>query len=50
MRGYNVYSLTKVLGEEMARQFCLNYPSMRITCLRLSNVMNPDEYAKFPTW
>jgi len=50
MRGYNVYSLTKVLGEEMARQFCLNDPDMRITCLRLSNVMNPEEYAKFPTW
>lgn len=50
MRGYNVYSLTKVLGEEMARQFCLNDPSMRITCLRLSNVMNREEYAKFPTW
>nr|WP_296252054.1 hypothetical protein [Pseudomonas sp. UBA4194] len=28
MRGYNVYSLTKVLGEEMARQFCLNDPSL----------------------
>ncbi|NAT60660.1 epimerase [Pseudomonas syringae pv. actinidifoliorum] len=50
MRGYNVYSLTKVLGEEMARQFCLNDPSLRITCLRLSNVMNPEEYAKFETW
>jgi len=42
--------LTKVLGEEMARQFCLNDPELRITCLRLSNVMNPEEYAKFETW
>lgn len=50
MRGYNVYSLTKVLGEEMARQFCLNDPEMRITCLRLSNVMNQEEYTKFETW
>ncbi|UQY33983.1 NAD(P)-dependent oxidoreductase [Pseudomonas fulva] len=50
MRGYNVYSLTKVLGEEMARQFCLNDPSLRITCLRLSNVMNQDEYSKFESW
>lgn len=50
MRGYNVYSLTKVLGEEMARQFCLNDPEMRITCLRLSNVMDSEEYAKFETW
>lgn len=50
MRGYNVYALTKVLGEEMARQFCLNDPEMRITCLRLSNVMDPEEYAKFEGW
>ncbi|SFO94143.1 Nucleoside-diphosphate-sugar epimerase [Bradyrhizobium sp. Ghvi] len=50
MRGYNVYSLTKVLGEEMARQFCLNDPEMRITCLRLSNVMNPEEYEGFEKW
>jgi nucleoside-diphosphate-sugar epimerase len=50
MRGYNVYALTKVLGEEMARQFCLNDPEMRITCLRLSNVMDPQEYARFEGW
>lgn len=50
IRAYNVYALTKVLGEEMARQFCLNEPTMRITCLRLSNVMNPDEYRKFESW
>lgn len=50
MRGYNVYSLTKVLGEEMARQFCMNDPELRITCLRLSNVMDPEEYERFETW
>lgn len=50
MRGYHIYGLTKVLGEEMARQFCLNDPEMRITCLRLSNVIDVEEYAKFETW
>lgn len=50
MRGFNVYSLTKVLGEELALQFCLNDPEMRITCLRLSNVMDPEEYAGFEDW
>lgn len=50
MRGYNVYALTKVLGEEMARQFCLNDPALRITCLRLSNVMDREEYATFERW
>jgi nucleoside-diphosphate-sugar epimerase len=42
------YSLSKVLGEEMANQFCLNHPEMKITCLRFSNVMTEDEYAYFP--
>ncbi|KOS08072.1 epimerase [Flavobacterium akiainvivens] len=50
LRGYNAYSLTKVLGEEMAKQFCLNDPQLRITCLRLSNVINTEEYPKFETW
>lgn len=49
-RGISIYALTKVLGEEMARQFCLNNADMRITCLRLSNVMGPDEYARFESW
>ena len=34
----------------MARQFCLNDPDMRITCLRLSNVMDPQEYTRFEGW
>ncbi len=49
-RGLSIYALTKVLGEELARQFCLNNPDMRITCLRLSNVMAPQEYAQFESW
>ncbi len=44
----SAYSLSKVLGEEMAKQFCLNHPQMKIACLRFSNVMNEDEYASFP--
>ena len=49
-RGLSIYALTKVLGEEMARQFCLNNADIRITCLRLSNVMAPEEYAQFESW
>lgn len=49
-RGLSIYALTKVLGEEMAHQFCLNNPDMRITCLRLSNVINPEEYTQFESW
>lgn len=46
----SAYSLSKVLGEEMAKQFCLNHPQMKIACLRFSNVMNEEEYAGFPNF
>jgi nucleoside-diphosphate-sugar epimerase len=50
MCGDNVSSLTKVLSEEMARQFGLIDPELHATCLRLSTVMNSDEYTNFETW
>lgn len=46
--GRTAYSMSKVLGEELAKQFCLNHSDMKITCLRFSNVMTADEYAHFP--
>ncbi len=46
--GRTAYSLSKVLGEEMAKQLCRNHPEMKIACLRFSNVMNKEEYAHFP--
>lgn len=49
-RPESAYSLSKVLGEEMARQFCRWDPEMKIIGLRLSNVMLPDHYAKFEAW
>ncbi|SDQ53126.1 NAD(P)-dependent oxidoreductase [Quadrisphaera sp. DSM 44207] len=42
------YSLSKDLGEEMARQFCRWEPDLKIIGLRFSNVMEPHEYAAFP--
>ncbi|OCX65711.1 epimerase [Thioclava sp. SK-1] len=50
LRGYNVYALTKVLGEVMAEEFCKNDPELRITCLRLSNVIDTEEYPGFEDW
>jgi len=44
------YSLSKVLGEEMARQFCRWDPQAKIIGLRFSNVMYPDQYAEFPDY
>ena len=47
-RPESAYSLSKLLGEEMAKQFCRWDPRLKIVGLRLSNVMEPDDYARFP--
>ena len=49
-RPETTYSLTKRLGESMAEQFCRWNPKMKIIGLRLSNVMEPHDYAQFATW
>jgi nucleoside-diphosphate-sugar epimerase len=43
------YALSKVLGEEMARQFS-RWSGMTILGLRFSNVMVRDDYERFPTF
>ena len=47
-RPESAYSLSKLLGEEMAKQFCRWNPEMKIIGLRFSNVMEPHDYAAFP--
>ncbi len=42
------YSLSKLMGEEMARQFARWDPKTKIIGLRFSNVIEPQEYARFP--
>jgi nucleoside-diphosphate-sugar epimerase len=49
-RPESAYSLTKLLGEEMAKQFCRWDPEMKIIGLRFSNVMEPHDYARFPSF
>src|ERR1700746_1859413 len=44
------YSLSKLLGEEMAKQFCRWNPELNIIGLRLSNVMDASDYARFPSF
>lgn len=43
------YAMSKVLGEEMARQFN-RWSGIPIVGLRFSNVMEPQQYANFATW
>jgi len=47
-RPQSAYSLSKLMGEEMAKQFCRWDPQAKIIGLRFSNVMEPADYAEFP--
>jgi len=47
-RPESAYSLGKLLDETMAAQFCRWDKDLRICALRFSNVMEPQDYAKFP--
>ncbi len=46
-RPESAYSLSKLLSEEMAKQFCRWDPELKIFGLRLSNIMEPHDYEKF---
>src|SRR5215218_8775823 len=47
-RPETAYSLSKLLGETMAEQFCRWDPALKIFGLRFSNVMEPEDYRPFP--
>jgi nucleoside-diphosphate-sugar epimerase len=49
-RPNSTYSLVKTLEEEMARQLCRWYPDLSMIGLRFSNVMAPEDYARFPSF
>jgi nucleoside-diphosphate-sugar epimerase len=50
VRPESTYSLVKSLEEEMARHFCRWVPDMKMIGLRFSNVMDPEDYARFPAF
>jgi nucleoside-diphosphate-sugar epimerase len=50
VRPESTYSLGKALDEEMARQFCRWDPELKMIGLRFSNVMEPADYAAFPSF
>jgi nucleoside-diphosphate-sugar epimerase len=49
-RPESTYSMVKHLEEEMAQKFVRWDPLLSITALRFSNVMDPDDYAEFPSF
>lgn len=49
-RPESTYSLVKHLEEQMAIQMARWDPDLSITALRFSNVMNPEDYAEFPSF
>ncbi len=50
VRPNTAYSLGKDLEEEMARQFCRWDPGLKMIGLRFSNIMEPTDYAEFPSF
>ena len=49
-RPESAYSLSKLVGETMAGQFCRWDPDAKILGLRFSNVMEPEDYAAFSSF
>lgn len=49
-RPESTYSLTKTLEEAMAAQLCRWDPELAMIGLRFSNVMDPEDYARFPSF
>jgi nucleoside-diphosphate-sugar epimerase len=45
-----VYSIVKVLEEQLATELVRWHPEVSITALRFSNVMWPEDYAEFPSY
>lgn len=50
VRPESTYSLGKAVEEEMAHHFCRWNPSLTMTGLRFSNVMEVADYAAFPSF
>ena len=49
-RPESTYSLVKTLEEAMAAQLCRWDPALKMIGLRFSNVMEPADYARFPSF
>ncbi|BDZ64019.1 NAD-dependent epimerase/dehydratase family protein [Agromyces mangrovi Wang et al. 2018] len=49
-RPESVYSIVKVLEEQLAIELVRWHPDLSVTALRFSNVMEPADYAEFPSY
>jgi nucleoside-diphosphate-sugar epimerase len=49
-RPETAYSLSKLVGEKMAEQYCRWDRRLKIVGLRFSNVMDPEDYERFPSF
>jgi nucleoside-diphosphate-sugar epimerase len=49
-RAESAYALAKLVDETIAAQFCRSDPALKMIGLRFSNVMEPDDYAAFPSY
>jgi nucleoside-diphosphate-sugar epimerase len=49
-RPETAYALGKLVDETIAAQFCRWDPELKMVGLRFSNVMEPDDYAAFPSY
>ncbi len=49
-RPESMYSVTKHLEEQLAQKLVRWDPQLSISALRFSNVMNPEDYAVFPSY
>jgi nucleoside-diphosphate-sugar epimerase len=49
-RPETAYSLGKLVDEEVARQFCRWDDKLKMIGLRFSNVMEPEDYRRFPAF
>lgn len=49
-RPESVYSIVKVLEEQLATELVRWHPDLSLTALRFSNVMVPEDYAEFPSF
>jgi len=48
IRPHSSYALSKLMGEEMAEQFCIWDPALKIVSLRYSNVLAGADYDRIP--
>ncbi len=50
VRPNSTYSMVKAMEEELAFHLCRQDPELKMHGLRFSNVMLPDDYARFPSF